>query len=441
MSITYSDVYGAFQSLPANAPFNSIDFDEDLQLLWPSQSQDPANTLTPIIKFMASQANLTVALPNATLVGNPTILIIGSGENPFSLTDFDGTQIRLINPGEAWFLILEENDTQAGTWIIVPFSTGSTAVTAVGVNQPASGFTIVSNTTNPITGMGNFTFALNDDLAGVENINSVGIAVRTGASTWTTRQINTTNNNITITNPQGIAGNFVLTLNNDITALNSIAVGNFLLQGNAINVTNVNGTIDVGSPVQLIGGLSVRFLNNAGTFYTAISGPTAAIANLNFTLPSSVGGNNAIMQGSATGNLSFSELTTVIANKITMETPVSTINPIVPATMFHHQGVVKASATFDGTQSPPAINYNNNIAQVAKDSTGIYTVNFINNFTDTNYIGFGNACVLNTAPTAPNIPIVNVVPINSGQVKVYIVSNGAFTDYSLINICFYGKLQ
>ena len=68
------------------------------------------------------------------------------------------------------------------------------------LTAPAAGVTITG-------GAGSITFALANDLAAVEGLSTNGIATRTGTSTWTTRTITGTANQITVTNGDGVSGN------------------------------------------------------------------------------------------------------------------------------------------------------------------------------------------------------------------------------------------
>lgn len=64
---------------------------------------------------------------------------------------------------------------------------------------PAAGLTITSLTDT-------HTFALANDLAALEGISTTGVAVRTGTSTWTTRTITGTANQIAVADGDGVAG-------------------------------------------------------------------------------------------------------------------------------------------------------------------------------------------------------------------------------------------
>ena len=84
----------------------------------------------------------------------------------------------------------------------------NTGVMSIGAVAPVAGLTISGS---PITTTGTLTFSLANDLAAVEGLNTTGIAVRTGTDTWTTRSL-AIGGGLTITNPDGLAGNPTITL-------------------------------------------------------------------------------------------------------------------------------------------------------------------------------------------------------------------------------------
>lgn len=83
-------------------------------------------------------------------------------------------------------------------------STGADPVLA-SLTQPAAGITITG-------GAGSITFALANDLLAVENLSTNGIATRTATSTWTTRTITGTSNQVSVSNGDGVSGNPTLSL-------------------------------------------------------------------------------------------------------------------------------------------------------------------------------------------------------------------------------------
>jgi hypothetical protein len=86
--------------------------------------------------------------------------------------------------------------------------TGTDTWAARSLTQPAAGITI----SNADGVSGNPTFALANDLAAVEGLATTGLAVRTGADTWTTRGMVGTTQEIDVTNGDGVAGNPLVAL-------------------------------------------------------------------------------------------------------------------------------------------------------------------------------------------------------------------------------------
>lgn len=91
--------------------------------------------------------------------------------------------------------------------------TAGTAVTSISVSVPASGLTVAGGT---ITTTGTLIFGLANDLSAVEGLTNFGITARTAADTWTVRSITGTANQVIVTNGDGVAGNPVLSLPQNI---------------------------------------------------------------------------------------------------------------------------------------------------------------------------------------------------------------------------------
>ena len=106
----------------------------------------------------------------------------------------------------------------AGTGIIV--ETGVDTFTHRSLVQPAAGVTI----SNADGVAGNPTFALANDLAGLEGLATTGYAVRTGDGTWTTRSISSLSSRIVVTEGSGVVSNTDL----DLATLADAGTGTFL---------------------------------------------------------------------------------------------------------------------------------------------------------------------------------------------------------------------
>ena len=104
-------------------------------------------------------------------------------------------------------LVAGANISITGTWpnqTITATAGGGGTVNTVTLNAPATGITIIPSGTaaDPV-----FTFSLANDLAALENLGSIGIAVRSAADTWVQRAIVAGSTKIAITDGNGTAGN------------------------------------------------------------------------------------------------------------------------------------------------------------------------------------------------------------------------------------------
>lgn len=156
----------------------------------------------------------------------------------------------------------------------LPVRTGSGTYAVRSLVAPAAGLTI----SNADGVAGNPTFALANDLAGLEGLASTGIPVRTAADTWTQRQVAVASiSRLTVTNGDGVAGNPTLDLASGIVT-----------PGTYGNVTvDTYGRVTAGSAASTASPSNSTLTNNeasttvAGSFvYTDGSGTyKKAIAN------------------------------------------------------------------------------------------------------------------------------------------------------------------
>lgn len=119
--------------------------------------------------------------------------------------------------------------------------TALNTTTARSLTAPAAGITI----TNPDGVAGNPTFALADDLAGLEGMAGTGLVARTAANTYAQRTITAGSAKITVTNGDGVSGNPTVDLGTvtaptDITNFDEAAqdaVGGILTDSASIDFT------------------------------------------------------------------------------------------------------------------------------------------------------------------------------------------------------------
>lgn len=169
--------------------------------------------------------------------------------------------------------------------------------------QPAAGITI----TNPAGIAGDPTFALANDLAGVEGLAATGLATRTAADTWTTRTITGTANKITVTNGDGVAGAPTLTIPDAVTLVTPTVTGLLNSTGGqiqfpAVQVPSSNAnTLDdyeegTWTPTLQFGGAStgITYSTQTGT-YIKIGRSVTLQARITLTSKGSATGNATIV--------------------------------------------------------------------------------------------------------------------------------------------------
>lgn len=185
---------------------------------------------------------------NKTILGVKSIITTGANSSIDSLDNL--LDVIITSPALNQILKYDGTNWVNGT---IP---GSGTVTSVGAFQPAQGFTISGS---PITGAGNFTFTLSDDLLGLENLSSTGIAVRNGTSSWVLRSI-LAGSGITVNNGDGTLGNITITAN-DVSSINELQS----LFWNSINSTTATATLSTG-------GGDLIFRAGTNTLFANVSG-------------------------------------------------------------------------------------------------------------------------------------------------------------------------
>jgi len=125
---SYTNVFGGESISPSDLSYASYTIGADIELTWPFEAKDGSNVAADKIDVGATASGLSVFLPDATLVSaGQDILVNNVGANSFTVRTFTGATIISVAPGQAWYLYLIDNATQAGGWRIVQFGAGSSA--------------------------------------------------------------------------------------------------------------------------------------------------------------------------------------------------------------------------------------------------------------------------------------------------------------------------
>lgn len=203
-------------------------------------------------------------------------------------------------------------------WGTLPYAGGSALISQTGIgfkfDSSNNAYTLYSYITGisggqdgitfqtlPLSGLLNdtsvsgtyYTIGLSTKLENFHDLSTSGIVVQTGNNGFVTRSVSGLNNNISITNGNGVSGNPVIGLNPSITGITSITgVDNFRIAANS------GITIDAGNGVVGVDDLSV-----SGTLYVGQNIDISLSATVTARGPIVYSGNPTIYSG----NVYFSQ--------------------------------------------------------------------------------------------------------------------------------------
>ena len=131
---------------PTDVSFRSITLSSNVALEWPLNGNAVGDVAARIMEVTATSAGYELAMPPAdqTSVGQDA-LIRNIGSNSFDVTDYDGNTIVTVQAGDAKYIYIETNATNAGTWGLIAFGVGTSstdAATLAGYGLLASGLTL-----------------------------------------------------------------------------------------------------------------------------------------------------------------------------------------------------------------------------------------------------------------------------------------------------------
>lgn len=131
MTNTFTETFGSSAVSPGEVAFASYSFGADLILFWPQFSFGQTDIAARFMNLTATTTALNVSMPDATLVSvGYDVIIFNPGLNSFNVVDFDGGAIATIAGGQTYYLLLNDNTTQAGTWQTVQFGVGTGSASA-----------------------------------------------------------------------------------------------------------------------------------------------------------------------------------------------------------------------------------------------------------------------------------------------------------------------
>lgn len=272
-----------------------------------------------------------VSPPAGSGVGMPTIAnnrilanVSGAAATPVETALTQPAAGLTITGGSSAFTFALGNDLAALEGL---GSTGFAARTATdtwaqrSLAAPAAGFTI----TNPAGVAGNPTFVLADDLAALEAMGGTGLVARTAANTYAQRTFTPPAAGISVTNGDGVAGDPTLVLANDLAAVEGLAgtgvavrTGastwtNRTITGTANRLTVTNGDGVAGDPAldlstSYVGQATITTLGTIGTGTWQGTKIGLAYGGTNADLSATGGASQVVKQASVGAALTVGQL-------------------------------------------------------------------------------------------------------------------------------------
>jgi hypothetical protein len=116
---------------PTDVSFRAITLSVTTTLSWPINGSDTDNAAARIMNVTATAGSLLLKMPpaNQTSVGQDA-LIRNVGATTFTVADYNGNTIVAVASGEAKYIYITTNATEAGTWGIISFGVGSSSADA-----------------------------------------------------------------------------------------------------------------------------------------------------------------------------------------------------------------------------------------------------------------------------------------------------------------------
>jgi hypothetical protein len=165
--MSFTSVFTGQVVQPTDVSFRAITLSVTTTLSWPINGSDTDNAAARIMNVTATAGSLLLKMPpaNQTSVGQDA-LIRNVGATTFTVADYNGNTIVAVASGEAKYIYITTNATEAGTWGIISFGVGSSsadAATLAGYGLKAISTTL--NQSHPVqTFSSNYT-ALDTDRA------------------------------------------------------------------------------------------------------------------------------------------------------------------------------------------------------------------------------------------------------------------------------------
>lgn len=226
--------------------YSKIILDGDITLSWsyPVTTDYIAGDINDVI---SNNSSYTITLPSAQSIAVGTSMLFNNvGNEDFTILLNDGTPLsNAIISGEINQIYLVDSSMPAGTWRLIPFGGGSSGI--INLSASSSNDALLINHGTVIPPSGNIEFSIAESLS---NFNDLTTQVQNGFTVITannpmefTSRVLDGGENIELSNADGVGGDPIISVSNDLTNLSLIEVGNFRISGNEINSISTNSDL------------------------------------------------------------------------------------------------------------------------------------------------------------------------------------------------------
>lgn len=196
---------------PTDVSFRAITLSANTQLQWPINGSATDDYAARIMNVTATAGSLRLEMPpaNQASVGNDA-LIRNVGATTFTVADYDGNTIVSVAAGEAKYIYITSNSTEAGTWGVIAFGVGSSTADAASLaGYGLKAITTTLNQSTPVqTFSSNYTAVASDRAATYVWTSGSGTLTLTAATTlgndWFLMVRNNGTGTLTVTPASGL---------------------------------------------------------------------------------------------------------------------------------------------------------------------------------------------------------------------------------------------
>lgn len=196
---------------PTDVSYRAITLSANTQLQWPINGSATDDYFARIMNVTATAGSLKLEMPpaNQASVGNDA-LIRNVGATTFTVADYDGNTIISVAAGEAKYIYITSNSTEAGTWGVIAFGVGSSTADAASLaGYGLKAITTTLNQSTPVqTFSSNYTAVASDRAATYVWTSGSGTLTLTAATTlgndWFLMVRNSGTGTLTVTPASGL---------------------------------------------------------------------------------------------------------------------------------------------------------------------------------------------------------------------------------------------